>query len=81
MRTCANCGTSLDGYRPQAIYCGGPCRAAASRKRAAEKSRNGYAAPEATAPDQSAQKRTQRAGESIEWESLLALSRTALSAC
>jgi hypothetical protein len=33
-RSCARCGRSLDGRRPQAIYCGGPCRAAASRERA-----------------------------------------------
>jgi hypothetical protein len=35
MRTCAFCGKSIEDYRPQAIYCGGPCRAAASRARAA----------------------------------------------
>ena len=39
MRVCAHCGTSLDGHRRQARYCGGPCRAAASRTRAAERSK------------------------------------------
>jgi hypothetical protein len=37
MRACAHCGASLDGRRRHAIYCGGPCRAAASRARAAER--------------------------------------------
>ena len=30
-RACARCGVSIVDYRRQAIYCGGPCRAAASR--------------------------------------------------
>jgi hypothetical protein len=32
-RNCGHCGRRLDGYRRQARYCGGPCRAAASRAR------------------------------------------------
>lgn len=72
MRTCAHCGMSIDGYRPQAIYCGGPCRAAASRKRATERPRDGQSVSEATAPDQTAHNRTQRATEVVEWEHLSA---------
>jgi ribosome-binding protein aMBF1 (putative translation factor) len=30
LRQCESCGRSIDGYRRQARYCGGPCRAAAS---------------------------------------------------
>lgn len=36
VRTCANCGRSIEGHRRQAIYCDGPCRAAASRARATD---------------------------------------------
>jgi hypothetical protein len=32
-RCCAVCGASLDGRRPQALYCSGACRADASRLR------------------------------------------------
>jgi hypothetical protein len=32
-RCCAFCGGSMEGRRPQALYCGGPCRADASRLR------------------------------------------------
>lgn len=31
--TCAICGASLAGRRQDAVYCGGPCRAEASRVR------------------------------------------------
>lgn len=31
VRRCRVCGCSLDGYRPQAKYCCGTCRALASR--------------------------------------------------
>lgn len=31
MRRCARCRRPLDGYRRDAIYCCGACRAAASR--------------------------------------------------
>lgn len=61
MRTCAHCATSLDGYRRQARYCGGPCRAAASRARAAERSSSVVSAPEPSVLDEGAQKRTQEA--------------------
>jgi hypothetical protein len=37
MRACARCGRSVEDYRPQAVYCSGACRAAASRARAAER--------------------------------------------
>jgi hypothetical protein len=32
-RTCADCGESIADLRPNAKYCGPPCRARASRKR------------------------------------------------
>lgn len=67
MRVCANCGRSIDGYRRQAIYCGGPCRAAVSRERAAQGSSNTRTAPEPTAPVETAQNRTQRAAHELEW--------------
>ena len=35
LRQCERCGRSIDGRRRQARYCGGPCRAVASRARAA----------------------------------------------
>ena len=38
-RRCRVCGLSLQGRRKDAIYCGGPCRAEASRQRAAQKPR------------------------------------------
>ena len=34
MRVCGFCPKSIEGRRPQTVYCGGPCRAAASRARA-----------------------------------------------
>jgi hypothetical protein len=34
MRTCAHCRRAIDEYRRDAVFCGGPCRAAASRARA-----------------------------------------------
>jgi hypothetical protein len=64
MRACAHCGTSIAGYRRQARHCGGPCRAAASRAsraRTAERSNSVVPAPEPSALDKSAQKRTQEA--------------------
>jgi hypothetical protein len=61
VRTCANCGTSIDGYHRQARSCGGPCRAAASRARAAERSNGIVPSPEPSALDESAQKRTEEA--------------------
>jgi hypothetical protein len=52
MRRCAFCRESLDGRRPQAIYCSNPCRAAASNRR---KAADGFAEAQATAtPDQAA---------------------------
>jgi hypothetical protein len=43
MRLCAHCGGSLSHRRKDAVYCGGPCRAAASRARAAEPARDFWA--------------------------------------
>lgn len=33
MRRCAICGASLEELRGDALYCGAPCRAEASRRR------------------------------------------------
>ena len=41
-RRCAVCGLSLQGRRKDARYCSGPCRAEASRKRAAKKPRTDW---------------------------------------
>jgi hypothetical protein len=40
MRQCLQCARSLAGYRRQARYCSGACRAGASRDRAAERDQN-----------------------------------------
>ena len=50
VRGCANCGRSIDDRRRHARYCGGPCRAAASRARAAQRVSGTAPAPEPTAP-------------------------------
>jgi hypothetical protein len=70
MRTCANCGTSINDRRSQAIYCGGPCRAAASRKRAAERAGGSSEGPEPVERAKCARKRTQSPTEIVEWASL-----------
>jgi len=70
VRTCAHCGTSIDGYRSQARYCGGPCRAAASRKRATGRSSAGQLSSEHCAREETAHKRTQTVTEVVEWASL-----------
>jgi hypothetical protein len=67
MRTCIECGTSIEGYRRQARYCGGPCRAAASRARKAEKAAR---AVEHQALDQTAPKRTHATTEVVAWDAL-----------
>ena len=41
-RACLNCGVSMEGRRKNAVYCGGPCRAEASRQRAAERPRGSW---------------------------------------
>jgi hypothetical protein len=64
MRICGHCGTSLDGYRRQAIYCGGPCRAAASRSRKAAQ------VVEHPTLTESAPKRTGGPREIVDWASL-----------
>jgi hypothetical protein len=61
MRACEHCGTSLEGRRRHARHCGGPCRAAAHRGRAAERSKGVVRARERSVLDESAQKRTQDA--------------------
>jgi hypothetical protein len=58
IRVCIQCGVALCGYRRQARYCGGPCRAAASRARIVERSNNASQAREPSVLDESAQKRT-----------------------
>jgi hypothetical protein len=65
-RTCARCGVSITDYRRQAIYCGGPCRAAASRLRSAVETPADPALDrEAARPNETAQNRTPGAGASI----------------
>lgn len=64
MRTCEHCGQSIEHKRRDARHCDGPCRAAASRAsraRAAERSNSVVPAPEPSALDEGAQKRTQEA--------------------
>lgn len=70
MTVCANCGTSLDGYRPQARHCGGPCRAAASRARAAQTPPVVSPTVTAISGEETAQKRTQQATEPVIWDAL-----------
>jgi hypothetical protein len=67
MRVCADCGTSLDGYRRQAIYCGGPCRATASRARVAERREPTKVGPAAGGDHESAHTRTGLAREAADW--------------
>lgn len=57
-RSCANCGISIIGYRPQANYCCGPCRAAASRARAAHERPSPTPGAPARAAAETAQNRT-----------------------
>ena len=66
MRACAHCGGSLDGRRRQAIYCGGPCRAAASRARAAHERPSPIPGTSARAAVETAQNRTQGASGHVE---------------
>ena len=68
MRACANCGTSIEGYRARAIHCGGPCRAAASRTRAAERSNSPRSVAESPAVGETAHNRTQRARDELAWQ-------------
>jgi hypothetical protein len=58
MRTCEHCSTSLEGRRRHARYCGGPCRAAASRIRGTETHELVPPVPEPTTTGESARKRT-----------------------
>jgi hypothetical protein len=78
MRLCANCGTSIDDYRRQAIYCGGPCRAAASRTRIAGNREKVTTMVEPSSAGESARKRTDDAGgqlATVEQEELIAYLR------
>jgi hypothetical protein len=66
--TCAHGRTPIDRYRPQAVYWGAPWRAAASARRAAERSSSpSLAPPESTAASQTAQEHTKRASEAPGW--------------
>jgi hypothetical protein len=42
IRRCPTCGSSIEDRRKDAIYCGGPCRAEASRERAVQKPRGAW---------------------------------------
>ena len=64
-RACAHCGTSLDSHRRHARYCGGPCRAAASRARSLRTLQDLAPHQEAARRQQSAQKRTHEARGSV----------------
>lgn len=58
-RRCAHCGSpSLAHRRRDAIYCSAPCRAAASRARAARTLQNAAEAPGQARGEESAQTRT-----------------------
>lgn len=56
MRRCENCGASLDGRRRQARYCGGRCRAEASRLRSAERAAAAHRQAHARDLEETAQK-------------------------
>jgi hypothetical protein len=66
MRTCAHCGTPIEGYRRQARYCGGPCRAAASRARSVKVADGASDGRHA----ESARNRTHGTAEVVEWAAL-----------
>lgn len=72
MRTCQHCGASLEGRRRHAIYCGGPCRAAASRAKAAESREPDAPVVEQRHHVECAQKRTSCATDIIQWGQLSA---------
>lgn len=61
MRACAYCGGSLIHRRRDALYCGAPCRAAASRARVAEPSRDFWTALRTIQRPRTARRRTQSA--------------------
>jgi hypothetical protein len=67
VRTCEHCGRSIEHKRRDARHCDGPCRAAASRTRAAERANNAARASEPSLRDKSAQKRTQPATNAATW--------------
>lgn len=67
MRSCEVCGASLEDRRSHARHCGGRCRAAASRARAAERSNRVAPAPEPSGLNKSAQKPTQPATNAATW--------------
>jgi hypothetical protein len=68
VRTCEHCGRSIEHKRRDARHCDGPCRAAASRGRASERSNSVAPAPDPGVLDQSAQKRTGHASDGAEWQ-------------
>jgi hypothetical protein len=67
VRVCEHCGTSLEGRRQHARYCGGPCRAAASRARDDERRHPAAEVAEPSFVRASAQKRTQSAPAASGW--------------
>jgi len=50
MRLCAFCEESIDGRRPQARFCSGACRTAASRARASDSTSEAQTPVEARKP-------------------------------
>jgi hypothetical protein len=56
MRVCEFCGESIEGRRPQARFCSGSCRAAASRQRAAERAADGHPTRRPSGTEETAQK-------------------------
>jgi hypothetical protein len=78
MRACEHCGVSVEGRRRHARYCGGPCRAAASRRRAAESRPDPAPLVEQDHHSESAQKRTEESTAQLataEQEELIAYFR------
>ncbi len=65
MRRCENCAASLDGRRRQTRFCGGACRAAASRTRAALRPSTPEPNPTVAREDKTARNRTPGAREQV----------------
>lgn len=61
MSRCEYCGEQLLDKRADARHCGGPCRAAASRARAAERAGHNEARASDRSDEESAQRRTDEA--------------------
>jgi hypothetical protein len=67
LRQCECCGQTLDYYRRQARYCGGPCRAAASRARAARRAETPERDPWAVGRQETAPTRTHTTTAGLKW--------------